>query len=196
MRGSEHSDTNPFDDYRALNPCSELASSLQWFGGTYAAHPQFFPREQSQPEWIARKMLPIKIMPPRRFVHFCQTQWQRRFPWWGTGDPGRIAHPHEFTHALEDPVNHLLRPDLASPLSLEQIRESWSAKFEWFGGVPAECGEHTAKPTWAARHCVPCLKVTSDGPPTSPPQYSDVHASAALAPPQQCLQQPRLRPNF
>ena len=70
-------ETELFEKFRSLSPF-ELVGSLQWLGGTYAAHPQFFPREQSELEWITQSLLPLGILPPRRFITWRQFQWQPR----------------------------------------------------------------------------------------------------------------------
>ena len=69
-------ETELFEKFRSLSPF-DLVGSLQWLGGTYAAHPQFFPREQSEREWITQTLLPLGILPPRRFITWTQSQWQR-----------------------------------------------------------------------------------------------------------------------
>jgi hypothetical protein len=152
---------SPFDAFRIVHPASEYGS-LQWFGGTYAAHPQFFPREQSQPDWIIQNLVPLAISPPHRFVHFTQHEWQRQFPWHETLRPGAMVHPNEFIINLMCPATEA--GPRRSRSSLAELEKAWTKNFEWFGGMPAECGLHTAAPAWALRHCAPQLAVPSATP--------------------------------
>ena len=51
----------PFRHFKIRYPWQQQQDSLQWFGGTYAAHPQFFPREQCRADWIRDHLLPLSI---------------------------------------------------------------------------------------------------------------------------------------
>ena len=129
-------ETELFEKFRSLNSF-ELVGSLQWLGGTYAAHPQFFPREQSEVEWITQNFLPLGILPPMRFITWTQSQWQRMHQNHETFPPRRHANPNEFKmYLMRYTMDKLKRPD---PMSPEQIDAGWKHCFDWFGGVPSPC---------------------------------------------------------
>ena len=133
--GGQH-ETELFEKFRSLSPF-ELVGSLQWLGGTYAAHPQFFPREQSELEWITQSLLPLGILPPRRFITWTQSQWQRRHTNYETFPPGRHTDPNKFRQYLMNYKEDKLK--LPHPMRPEQIDAGWRHCFDWFGGVPSPC---------------------------------------------------------
>ena len=53
-----HREAEVYEKFRSLSPF-EVEGSLQWLGGTYAAYPQFYPREQSEIDWITQKLFPL-----------------------------------------------------------------------------------------------------------------------------------------
>ena len=78
QRTAEHNPA-PLTPFKIAWPLHPQGDSLQWIGGTYAAHPQFFPREQSTATWIRERLLPLSIAPPRRFeqfMDFSRKRWE------------------------------------------------------------------------------------------------------------------------
>ena len=138
-------ETEVFEKFRILTPFDEVGS-LQWLGGTYAAHPQMFPREQSELEWITQKLLPLGILPPHRFITWTQSQWQRTWKHYETFPPGSRTNANSFRQNLMGYTEDLLeRPD---PMRPEQIDAGWKYCFDWFGGVPSPCSRaHEARVT-------------------------------------------------
>ena len=74
----------PFKQFKIACPLHPQLDALQWFGGTYAAHPQFFPREQMSATWVRERLLPLAIAPPKRFQQFMDFNRKR---WLCSADP-------------------------------------------------------------------------------------------------------------
>ena len=101
--------------------------SLQWIGGTYAAHPHLFPREQVSATWIRKHLLPLSIAPPRRFQQLLDFSSKR----WDCHTLSLIGHEgfakkrYPGIAAIEKPL----------PTG-HDITKSWQRKFDWFTVAP------------------------------------------------------------
>ena len=74
----------PFKRFKVDWPLHPQLSALQWIGGTYAAHPEFFPRGQLSALWVRERLLPLAIAPPKRLQKFMDFNGKR---WLCSADP-------------------------------------------------------------------------------------------------------------
>ena len=113
----------PCRAFQITYPYDPRRDSLQWFGGTYAAHPQLFPRRQCTAKWWRDHILPLGIAPPARFdkfMHFHRKRWLCR------ADPtGEVLKIFPGFDSIRQP---LLRP--------ADIERAWRKKYDWFTAVP------------------------------------------------------------
>ena len=104
-------------------PLHPQLDALQWIGGTYAAHPEFFPREQLSATWVRERLLPLAIAPPKRFQQFMDLNGTR---WLCSADPLGLSEK--------------LYPEIAKvdgPLATPSyITKNWRTKFDWFTVAP------------------------------------------------------------
>ena len=105
-------------------PLSPGLAALQWIGGTYAAHAQFFPREQLSATWIREHLLPLAIEPPTRFQRFMGFNAKRYLCSHG---PDRDFYAKQFPG--------IAAIDTLPPLATD-ITNVWQKKYDWFT-VPA-----------------------------------------------------------
>ena len=115
----------PFHHFKIRYPLSQEQDSLQWFGGTYAAHPQFFPREQLGANWIRNCLLPLCIAPPTRFEGFMIHNYKRQ------------VLASDFDDQMSKRSDYKGLADLPTPLlTVEKISKVWQDKYDWFTVVP------------------------------------------------------------
>ena len=113
----------PFERFKIDWPLHPQMDALQWIGGTYAAHPQFFPREQLSPSWVQERLLPLGIAPPKRFQMFMDFNGKR---WLCHADPT------DFYRKLYPGIAKDDRP-LPTP---QFISQNWRTKYDWFTIAP------------------------------------------------------------
>ena len=118
---------SPLNPFKIEWPLHPGLDSLQWIGGTYAAHPHLFPREQVSTTWIRDHLLPLSIAPPRRFqqlLDFSSKRWDCHAQSL-TGHAGFAKKRYPGIDAIEKPLP-----------TCHDVTKSWQRKFDWFTVAP------------------------------------------------------------